>query len=156
MTIEVRYTKSIMRRAILDFLGRLYVKNLLVPTFLAIIMLVVVCLQDWIWLKAIIIVTALMIPSMLIAGYILRIRQSFKRLELLNDGRVIMTANDAGLSIESASGKAELIWKAYTGIWEFPEEYLLLMGEAQFITLPKSQTPPEFIEFIRQKLPKKT
>ena len=74
---------------------------------------------------------------------------------MLDHGRMTMTVSDAGMAIESALGKSETPWKIYSEVWEFSTEHLLFYHGAQFITLPKGQVSPEFVGFVRARLPGK-
>ena len=104
------------------------------------------------WLQAFGVVTALTIPTILVLGYWFRIQESLKRLSLLDNGRLSVTASESGLTVESATGKSEMKWLLFSELWEFPTNYLLLYANHQFITLPKNQVTPAFIDFIRGKL----
>ena len=85
-------------------------------------------------------------------GYWYRIRESLKKLALLDNGNAIMTLSESGVALESEIGKSELKWKTFTELWEFHTNYLLLFTDYNFLTLPKDQVSPEFVAFIKEHL----
>ncbi len=154
MTVTVRYTEAILRRAILAFLGRSFLRHLMVPATIAVSLLAFSFTLGTPWVAAFFTATVLLIPAMIVLAYGMHLRRSLKRFSLLEDGEVRLTVNEEGTIAEAAHGRSEAKWKVYTRLWEFPDVFLLFYGEGQFITLPRDQVPPEFIEFIRQHLPR--
>jgi YcxB-like protein len=154
MTITLHYTEAVLRNAIVGYLWRAFIKNLLVPSILAIAVLVLALFWGSPWLQAFTVVPIIMIPTMFALGYWIRIRESLKRFRRLEDGQVHLTINDSGVIAESSIGKSETTWAIYTHLDEFPECYLLFYSGSQFITLPKDQVSPEFVPFIRNNLGK--
>lgn len=154
MTTSLRYDRPLLKQAVANYIKRIYLKRMVWMT-IAIIALVIFAFTctDSPWLQAFTIVPAVFLPAMLAVGYVVRIIQSLQRLNLLDDGRVTVTATDASFNIESAIGKSEMNWKLFSELWEFPEMYLLLYNNNQFITLPKDQVQFVLIDFIRGKLP---
>jgi hypothetical protein len=104
------------------------------------------------WLEAFTVVPVISFPAMFIMGYCLRIRDSLKKLSLLDNGEVVITLTDSSLNVESAMGKSEMNWKLFSELWEFQTVYLLFYHGYQFITLPKAQVTPEFMEFIKTRI----
>jgi hypothetical protein len=152
----MRYNRAILKRAVSNYIKRLYVKKM-VWLSVATILIVVFAFTctDSSWLQLLAIVPAVAVPAMLVLGYSFRIQESLKRLELLDGGKITFTVTDASFNVDSALGKSEMSWKLFSELWEFPTNYLLLYTNHQFITLPKKQVPSEFIDRIRAKLPTK-
>jgi hypothetical protein len=153
MTVALRYDRPILKRAIGDYIKRVYLKKMVWMSIAAFLILVFSfsCIETP-WLKAFSVVPAVTIPVMLILGYWLRVQESLKRLVLLDNGKLSLSVNESGVTVESAIGKSETKWKIYTELWEFATNYLLFYANHQFITLPKDQVNPEFIAFIRAHL----
>jgi hypothetical protein len=152
MTVTIAYTEKDFQRAILHYIGRTYLKRLLLPSIVAVVLVLVAFQLGPDWLDAVAVMLVVVIPAMLALGYWMRIRESLRRFRLLDHGRVTLTLSEMGVVAESANGKSETRWKIYDRLWEFSTEYLLFYHGEQFITLPKDQVPPEFIAFIRAHL----
>ena len=154
MTVTIAYAEKDFRRAILHFIRRAYLKRMLLPSLVSLVLAGIAFQTNSDWLKAITVFLVFVIPAMLAVGYLLRIRESLRRFRHLDHGRVTITLSEVGLAVDSASGKSETPWKIYSELWEFPTEHILFYSGAQFITLPRDQVAPEFIAFIRAHLPK--
>ena len=149
MTITIAYTEQDFRCAILHYIGRNYLKRLLLPSIVAVVLVFVAFQFGPDWLNAVTVMLVFVIPAMLVLGYWLRIRESLRRFRHLDHGRLTLTLSESGVVAESASGKSETPWKIYGELWEFSTEHLLFYSGEQFITLPKDRVPPDFIAFVR-------
>ena len=152
MTVTLHYTEAILRQAILDFLRRAYLKRLILPSMVLLVAIGLALCSDSPWLKVFVVVPCVVLPAMFGLAYWLRIEESLKRLKMLDQGQLILTVNDSGVFSQSAVSKSETPWKIYNDLWEFPDSYILFYGSSQFITLPRNQVTPEFVEFIRSKV----
>jgi hypothetical protein len=152
MTINLRYTEPILKKAILYYMQREYLKKCLWLFVLAALVLATDFLVDNAWYRAFTVVPVLVLPTLFLCGYWLRIKDSLKKFALLDDGRVTLTLNESSVSTESEVGKSEVKWKMFAELWEFLSAYLLLFTNRHFLTLPKDQTPPEAVAFIREHL----
>ena len=152
MTVLLEYTKPMLKEAIGCYIKRTYLKQGLGISLLAIIVLILSLWLESPLLQAFTVVLVVAIPTMFLLGYYFRIQDSLKRLDLLDNGKASITATDSCLILESKLGKSEMNWPIFTGLWEFQTAYLLFYHNHQFITLPKSQVTPDFINFIRTKL----
>jgi hypothetical protein len=150
MTVTLHYDRPILTRAVGNYIKRFYLKKMLWLS-IAVILIVVFAFTcvDSPWLQAFSVVPALAIPAMLFLGYGFRIQEGLKRLALLDNGKLSLSVDESGITVESAIGKSEMKWLLFTELWEFPSNYLLLYGNHQFITLPEDQVNPEFIASIR-------
>ena len=155
MTVTIVYTEPIFQSAILSFLKRTYFKRMLLPSILALALLLLAFWSGSPWLEAATVMLVLVIPGMFVLGYWLRTRESLRRFRLLDHGRMTMTVSETGVAIESAAGKSETPWNIYNDLWEFPETCLLFYSGPQFITLPTNQVSTDFIAYIRAHLPSK-
>jgi len=152
MTIVLHYTESVLKGAIWNFIKRVYFKKMVGLSIIAIGVLISALFLDSPWLQAFTVVPVAAIPAMLGLGYWYRIRESLKKLALLDNGNATMTLSESGVALESEIGKSELKWKTFTELWEFQTNYLLLFTDFNFLTLPKDQVPPEFVAFIKEHL----
>ena len=152
MTTSIRYDKTILKSAILAYIKKVYLKHLGWPSLLIIGLITYVFFCDSDWLQSFIIVTILMIPTILVLGYWMRIKQSLKILDLLDDGRIEISLDDKGLTTTSAIGQSQLKWKMFSELWNTPTAYLLLYTNNAFITLPKNQVSESFVDEIRKKI----
>ena len=154
MTAVLHYSKPVLKEAIGCYIKRTYLKRGLWMSVVVVIILVSSLFLQSPWLQAFSVVPVLALPIMFLLGYYLRIKESLKRLDLLEDGKVAVTVTDACLTIESKIGKSEMNWPIFTELWEFQKVYLLFYHSYQFITLPKNQVTPDYIAFIKTKLQK--
>jgi hypothetical protein len=152
MTVDLRYTTSIMKQAIGSFIQRFYFKHLLGASAAAVFLLASALFVNAVWYWTCILIPILMIPSLLGLGYWVRLSRSLKKLAQLDDGKATISLTDKAVTVESAIGKSEIEWKVFTELWEFQTNYLLLFTDHNFITLPKNQINPEFAAFIRSHL----
>lgn len=152
MTIEFHYTESILKQAIGDYIKRGHLKQFIELMVLSVVVLICAFFINEPWVQAFTVVLIVTIPLLIVMGYWMRIRESLKRFRLLEDGKALITLDESGVKFESAVGKSEIKWHIFTKLWEFPAEYLLFYSNNQFLTLPRSQVSPEFIEFIRKHL----
>lgn len=154
MKTSIRYTESILKRAIIAYIRRVYMKNLIGATLLAILLMVLAFHLQSTWLRSLIIVAVGLIPGILVLGYGLRIKQSLKIIDRLDDGRIDIEIDDEGLTTVSAVGQSKLAWGIFTEIVDTPAAMLLMYTNQQFITLPKAQISADFMAAINQYLEK--
>jgi hypothetical protein len=153
MTVEIPYTPEMFRRANRRYILRLWRKQFLLATLVAIALLALVVFgSPTPMLRALILVTVTLIPVLLVGGYFARLRHSLSLFKKLDAGKVRFTFDETGVSTESTLGKSTLVWAMFTELWEFPDEFLLLYVNAQFITLPKAHVPERAITRIRERL----
>jgi hypothetical protein len=152
MTIQIRYTEAILRRAIWNFVRRTVLNRLIIPSIILLCILAFSMTLDSPFIQGIAIFSILLVPAMFALVYWQRMQESLKRFRMLDHGRVIITLSEDGVFAESAIVKSETKWSFYSDLWEFRDDYLLMYNESQFITLPKDQMSDEFIQFIRLKL----
>jgi len=129
-------------------------KNLFWATILALFLLVFALQLQSTWLQSLIITTVILIPGVLILGYGLRIKQSLRIIDLLEDGKVDIELSEEGLTTTSAIGQSKLQWGIFTDMVDTPESMLLMYTNQQFITLPKAQVSPSFFEAINSYMKK--
>jgi hypothetical protein len=152
MNTTVRYDIPVLRAAIAAYIKRVYLKHLILPTILGLALLVYAFYETSPWLRAFIVVTVLLIPSVIILGYWMRVRHSLRILSILEDGKVSFSIGDDGLTTSSAIGTSCMAWKVFSEIWDTPKSHLLLYTNHQFVTLPKDQVSPEFIQELQRKI----
>ena len=155
MKTTIRYTEPILKQAIFGYIKRVYMKNLLWASLIAILMVVLAFQSNAIWLRSLIIVAVGLIPGVLVLGYGLRIKQSLKIIDRLDDGRIDIEIDDEGLTTTSAVGQSKLAWGIFTDIVDTPASMLLMYSNQQFITLPKAQIAPDFMAEISRYLEKR-
>lgn len=153
MTVEIPYTPEMFKRANRRYVLRVWREQFFLPTFLAIALL------GWVLfgspplaLRTVILVSTALVPVLFIGGYFARLKHSLSLFGKLGDGKVRFTFDDAGVTTESALGKSTLVWSLFTELWEFPEEYLLLYLNGQFVTLPKAHVGDAVVNRIRERL----
>jgi len=154
MKAEIQYDELILKSAILAYIKRVYLRHLLWPTFAATALLVGAFFLDFSWLQSFIVVVVILIPSVVILGYWMRIRHSFKILDMLDDGKVEVTVSDEGVATNSAIGQSLLKWTMFADLWDTPDSKLLIYTNNQFMTLPKKQVSEAFFEAITQRIKK--
>jgi hypothetical protein len=84
MTVALHYDRPILKRAVSNYIKKVYLKKMVWMSIAAI--LIVAFSFSYIhtpWLQAFSVVPTLTIPIMLILGYSFRIQESLKRLALL-------------------------------------------------------------------------
>lgn len=154
MKADIRYDESILKSAIISYIKQTYLTRLLWPSLAAVALLIYAFLLDSSWLQSFIIVLVFSIPSMFILGYWMRVRQSLKILDMLEDGKVEISISEEGVSTTSAIGQSLLKWAMFSDLWDTPDAKLLLYTNNQFITLPKNQVSESFFEVIQNRIKK--
>jgi len=152
MTTTVRYDRAVLQNAIAAYIRRVYLKRLVWPTVLGLALLSYAHYEASPWLRDFIVVTFLFIPFSLVLGYAMRLRHSLRILDLLEDGKVSYAIGDDGVTTSSAIGHSCLAWKMFLELWDTPKSHLLLYTNYQFLTLPKDQVSPDFIEELRRRM----
>ena len=152
MTVTLHYTREILRSAILAYLRGIYWKSLAWPTVLTAALIVYGAYGAPPWLQGLILVPAILLPASLGLGYAMRMRQSLRTLDLLEDGNVEVRLEEDGLRVVSAMGDSLLKWDLFEELRDTPRAFLLVYLKSQFITLPKSQIPEDFLIALRGRL----
>ncbi len=153
MKVEIPYTPEMFKRANRRYVLRVWRRQFFFPTFLAIALLGYALFgSPPLALRTVILVSTVLIPVLFVGGYFARLKQSLSLFGKLDDGKVRFTFDDAGVTTESALGKSTLVWSLFTELWEFPDEFLLLYLNGQFVTLPKSHVGDAVVSQIRARL----
>jgi len=149
MTVVLRYTEPIIQQAIRHYLRRVYWQRFVQLNAFVLLIIVIVLYVEPVRNWTLLTIPVVVIPALFIAGYFMGIRDSSKKLGLLNRGSAMLTLSEHGIQLQSAMGRTEIDWDHFSGLWNFQTLYLLLLTSHQFITLPKDQVSDEFIDFVR-------
>ncbi len=85
------------------------------------------------------------------AVYVIHMRRTLAKFREMQSPVGILRLGEDRVGISSDLGTAEMNWSAVTGVWCFPEAWLMFFSRSQFITLPTADLSAEAREFIRAK-----
>lgn len=81
-------------------------------------------------------------------------RQAFAKLRGMKTPEARLAVGDVGLTIASDLGRSEIPWSTVTALWRFPDLWLLVFAESQFITIPLESVPLDVRDRIRASVEK--
>ena len=67
--------------------------------------------------------------------------QAFAKLRGMKTPEARLAVGEAGLWITSDLARSEIPWSTVTGVWRFPDFWLLVFSQSQFITIPLESVP---------------
>src|SRR6266542_1508692 len=151
--ITVRYTEAILRRAARRFLWRFMGREALLPPalfLLALLLWFVFDVREW--YVVVLGGGCLMLTAMVLLAGALYTNRAVKRFRLMIDPIVVWVVSEENLSSVSELGTIEVKWKAVSGLWRFPEVWLLFFGSTGYSTLPADSLDPELRTFLESKV----
>jgi len=151
--ITVRYTEAILRRAARRFLWRFMGREALLPPagfLLALLLWFVLAVREW--YVVVLGGGCLMLTAMVLLAGVLYTNRAVKRFRLMKDPAVVWRFSEEGLSSASELGTIEAKWEAVSGLWRFPDVWLLFFGSTGYSTLPADSLALELRTFLESKV----
>ena len=138
----LRFNSALVRSAVFGFWWRsMGIRYLLAYAMLALCVAYLAWQGDRSWmigaLGAVLILGAMIPAVVLVTQY----RHAFAKLRGMRNPEARLTVGEAGLTITSDRGRSEIPWSTVTGIWRFPDFWLLVFSRSQFITIPLESVP---------------
>lgn len=90
----------------------------------------------------------LLLPSVWIFVYLVMLQRAYRRLRQMSSSTVEYVFSDQSIRSSSDLGSAEIPWSGVTRFWQFPEIWLLFVGERTYIYLPTDQLDASSRAFI--------
>lgn len=87
----------------------------------------------------------LLLAVVLWRAHFVDIVQHFRKLD---PPAADVTLDDGAITVRSNLGSATLPWARFTGAWELPDCWMLLLGPGQFITVPRGELSAEAEAFL--------
>ena len=143
--------KAVARRFVARLFGVVYFVTL--PVMAAVLTcLIANRVNDWkTGVTATILLLGILIPSSLWW----KTRSSgLSRLRRMSTPRVKFVFDEKGVTADSELGAATIRWKSIEKIWEFPEAWLLFVGQQQYVTVPLPVLTEELKQMIKAEVAK--
>jgi YcxB-like protein len=152
MDVTLHYTEPLVRHAVWRFcwrkVGWIYPIALLV---MIVSLGIIIGQGDRSWIIGVhgtILLLAMLVPVLL---YRTQRSAALARYRALAGGPASFAATDEMITIRSAGGMAEFPWRTITGIWQYDDCWLLLMG-GHFITFPLVGVSSEARAFLAERV----
>ena len=151
--ITLRYSEALVRRAVGAYwrrtIGWGYVAAMLCMVAVLTLSLVRGDRSWWFGMTATVLVIGI---ACAVALHVVHTRGSLARLRAMKSPEAVFQPGEERFRITSDIGTSELAWSAISGVWCYPDFWLLFLDRAQFITLPLEHVTPDARQFILDRI----
>jgi hypothetical protein len=138
----LRFSPALVRSAVFGFWLRTVGFRYLIAV--AVVSLCVTCLAwqgDRSWLIGVlgaVLIAGVMLPAAL---FVTHYCQAFAKQRGMKNRKARLAVREAGLTVTSDLARSEIPWSTVTHVWRFPDFWLLVFSQSQFITIPLESVP---------------
>lgn len=154
--VDVRYTRPLVLAAVNAFYRRTLLRRFgwsgwasLAVTLSALAFLTLRGIRSWV--VGFIGAGILFIVLIFAAGYIAHYRNTTGRFDRMSQPEARFVFSDDGFTITSDQSTSTLSWASVREVWAFPDFWLILLSQAQFLTLPIEGVSEDIKTFIASK-----
>jgi hypothetical protein len=152
-TIQLEYSKPLIKRAIKSYWWRQVGPLFLVVTIFMLAFLIYRILEgDRSWFVGLLGAGVAMAIAIMVASYIVHLKRSLTQLSKMGVPKATLELGEERFRITSSIGHSEILWSQITQVWCFKEVWLLFFSAGAFMTLPISNMSAESKDFIINKL----
>jgi hypothetical protein len=151
--ISLTYSEPLIRYAVLRFWWRVIgLRFVLAVAWLSVSLIVLLWGGNTSWRVGILGGVLAMAFVFAAALYGVHYHNSLAKLRAMGHPCANLVLTDAALSFTSGAGSSTVPWSAVKQVWQFPQCWLLLFSQAQFVTLPLASVAPDAREFILERV----
>jgi hypothetical protein len=137
MQTTVTYSEALIRRAIF----RYWMRFIKWHGFAAIAVWSPLCIgvivrQAEAWLVCCVLVSAVLTVACLLGAYVAYLHRALSKFRRMGGPTAEVTISGGEFHVKTTLADSRLQWRAITGIWRFPETWMVFVGTSDFMTLP--------------------
>jgi hypothetical protein len=147
ISIEYQYTTAMARRATWRFLWRSGRKAIA----LAGVVFAIGVVRALFWTQDLLTVGFLLLPLIVVLSWYASIRRSMKLARELGDRRVVVTADDEGITFQSRERRSFTSWASLKEVWKLSDHWLFFpygAGTGAYTAIPSEALTQDAIAFM--------
>ena len=79
-------------------------------------------------------------------------RHGMDKLRRMGQPHAVLELTASEVRVSSDAGSFSMPWSTFSGLWRFPDFWLLIIGRGQFMTLPLADLSDEAQSFISSRV----
>ncbi|MGH9684538.1 MAG: YcxB family protein [Candidatus Acidiferrales bacterium] len=152
-TIALHYTETLVRSAVKAFWLRVTGWRFFTAlTLLLVILVYDLVVGDRSWMVGVLGSVFALGLIFVAALYFVHYHASFRRFRRMRVPEGTLELGDRSFRIASDVGASDILWSTISGVWRFPDFWLLFLSRSQFITLPLADLDSDAREFILERV----
>ena len=153
LTVTLHYSPALVRRSVLAYLRRGFgTGGFLALAGLLVAAVFLVITQPGSWLAGAIAGAVAVLLLIIIGLYLLHYHQGMAKLARMQQPHAVLQLTESELIASSQAGSFSAPWSTFTGLWQFSDFWLLIIGKGQFMTLPLADLTDEARTFIASRI----
>jgi hypothetical protein len=150
---KLAYDSSLLNEALLGFWRRGILRRLLLPLAVLVAMAAYLWTSgDRSWAMGAIGTLLLFCVGLVVAVYFVHRANMRLRLKSMGAPEALFTAAESSFTVVSGAGSSTIPWSSIGEVWKLKRCWLLILSNAQFITIPLADIPPEMRSYMLQRI----